>query len=251
LETALPATPAPKRQRTDAGGDTDKQRLPPPSPAASPAAAAEVAKPSDVVEVADVPAAAGDEAPPPPFSLWDPAQQSRRQQPAIPPRQLAQRDALSSSITNAIAQLEAARSAYYRAVAFLDEKQKLLQRDNHSVDLRAEELSKREGLLGSREQRIIAQEKEQRELKASTISVRAKYEASLARIGELEARVAALEAENRRMAEEASAKAAAEGLAAARIPDGASSADSSSDSGSGSDTDDEAEPAAAIPDADI
>jgi hypothetical protein len=104
--------------------------------------------------------------------------------------------------------------------------------------------------LGTREQKIIAQEKEQRELKASTISVRAKYEASLARIGELEARVAALEAENRRMAEEASAKAAAEGLPAARIPDGASSADSSS-SGSDSDTDDEVEPAAAIPHADI
>jgi hypothetical protein len=47
------------------------------------------------------------------------------------------------------------------------------------------------------------------------------------------------------------AKVAAAGLGAARIPDGASSADSSSDSGSGSDTDDDADLAAAIPDAEI
>jgi hypothetical protein len=226
-DEATQNVPAYKKQKTGATADI----------AVAGSSSAAASSGPEVVVVADGPpeeARGQEDAPPPPFSLWDPTQQHRKAQPTVPPRELAPRDALSTSITNTITQLEAARGAYFRAIAFLDEKQKLLQRDSLSVDMRAAELSKRDEALADREQRICAQEKEQRELKASTINVRAKYEGSLARIGELEARVAALEAENLRMATAAAASAAAVPASAADPGTDASSTGSSSASSSDS-----------------
>jgi chromosome segregation ATPase len=151
--------------------------------------------------------------------------------------------------------LEKARSAYHRCVAWLDERQKILQRDEHRNQTLLEELNSRSAALVEKERHLEQQAKDNASIRQSTAAVRLKYEDSLRVIGALETRLQSLETERAKLTErveilEAAANASAAASSAGPKTEAPADDDEASDSydSDSSDADGESDaPEAAAP----
>jgi chromosome segregation ATPase len=114
---------------------------------------------------------------------------------------LAQVDAFSTTVGSCMDVLEKARSAYHRCVAWLDERQKIIQRDEHSNKTLLEELRGRSAALTAKERTLQQQAKDNASIRQSTAAVKLKYEDSLRVIGALETRIQSLETERSKLTE--------------------------------------------------
>jgi hypothetical protein len=139
---------------------------------------------------------------------------------------LAGSDSLGRVFSSTIASLEAAKAAYSRAYAYFDSKTQVQQRGQAKITSQLRDIDALCKDFEEREKELAKANRLHDELKAATLAVRGRYEASLRTIAQLEAQVALLQRRVLQL-EEAAARpvaTAAEAAICSPVPDGGAAA---------------------------